>query len=84
MSIGWAAPVAMLTNPSPTISSASPTNEYVGIAKMLPDSRRPRRFAIVISAMTPTAISIFTGLSSGTTETIWPIAEAVETETVIT
>ena len=34
--------------------------------------------------MTPIAISIFTGSSSGTTDTIWPIADAVDTATVIT
>ena len=51
---------------------------------MFPDSRRPRRFAIVIRAITLTAISIFTGSSSGTTDTIWPIADAVETATVLT
>jgi hypothetical protein len=68
----------------PIISRARTTNEYVGIAKMFPDSRRPRRLAIVIRAMTATAISILTGSSSGTTETIWPIADAVDTATVIT
>ena len=54
------------------------------MAKMFPDSRKPRRFATVIRKITTTAISILTAPSSGTTDAICPIAEAVDTATVIT
>ena len=44
------------TTPMAIISRAEPTNRYVGTAKMLPDSRRPRRLPIVISAIATTPI----------------------------
>ena len=39
------------TTPIAIISSAETTNTYVGIAKMLPDSRRPRRLPSMIRMM---------------------------------
>ena len=63
---GWASgcggtttvPPMMLTSPIATIPSASTTKAYVGTAKMLPDSRSPRRLAIVISEIDTNAISM--------------------------
>ena len=55
-----ALPVTIRTTPTTTIVRASPTNRYVGTAKMFPASRRPRRFAIVISEIDTNAISIRT------------------------
>ena len=72
------------TIPDAMIMRAMVTNRYVGTAKMLPDSRRPRRFAMVISAMTPTATSIRSTSSAGTIEINWSIADDVETATVMT
>ena len=57
---GAASPLTMRTAPMATIVSARLTNRYVGTAKMFPDSRRPRRFAIVISEIDTNAISIRT------------------------
>jgi len=48
----------MLTRPIATMVRARPTNRYVGTAKMFPDSRRPRRLAIVMREMETNAISI--------------------------
>ncbi len=55
---GVTVPVMMWKAPMPTIASASPTKRYVGTAKMFPDSRRPRRFAIVMSEIDTNAIWI--------------------------
>ncbi len=57
---------------------------YVGLAKMSPASRSPRRLAIVISAIERMAISMRMSYRAGTTEYTWATAEAVETATVIT
>jgi hypothetical protein len=54
------------------------------MAKIFPDSRRPRRLAIVIRVMTTTAISTVHFSMPGSTDTICAIADAVETATVIT
>ena len=51
---------------------------------MFPDSRRPRRFAIVISPIDTNAISIRMLYAAGKTDWIWVIAAAVETATVMT
>ena len=59
-------------------------NRYVGTAKMFPDSRRPRRFAMVISPIEMNAISMRTSYAAGKTDWIWVIAAAVETATVMT
>jgi hypothetical protein len=56
--IGTTVPDTIRARPSPTIRSAIPTKRYVGTAKMLPDSRRPRRFASVMSVIETIAISI--------------------------
>ena len=64
--------------------NASPMNRYVGTAKMFPDSRRPRRLAIVISPIETNAISMRTSYAAGMIDWIWAIAEAVDTATVMT
>ena len=81
---GAAVPVTIRNAPIATIASARPTNRYVGTAKMLPDSRSPRRLATVIRAIDTNAISIRKSYAAGMTDWIWAIAEAVETATVIT
>ena len=81
---GAAVPLAMATTPLPTMNSAMPMNRYVGMAKMLPDSRRPRRLATVIRAMATSAISTRSGFRFGDTEISWSTADEVETATVMT
>jgi hypothetical protein len=54
------------------------------MAKMLPDSRSPRRLPIVIRMMAVTPITSFHSATSGTAETTCSAAEAVETATVMT
>ena len=67
------------------ISSAEPTNRYVGIAKRLPASRRPRRLPIVIRAIAAThELDPEVDRGPGTAEVTCSIADAVETATVIT
>ena len=51
-------PVTIREKPIATIPSARKTNRYVGMAKMFPDSRRPRRFAIVMSEIETNAIAM--------------------------
>ena len=51
---------------------------------MLPDSRRPRRFPIVISEMAATPITTRKSISAGIAEVICSTADDVETATVIT
>ena len=58
----WADPVATFMMPMPITSSAMPTNMYVGMAKMLPDSRTPRRFAAVTRMMITAPSSTLYGL----------------------
>ena len=81
---GVTEPVAMWNRPEATMTSAMVTNRYVGTAKMFPDSRRPRRFATVMSAMTATATSSRTISMPGRIEISWSIADEVDTATVIT
>ena len=64
------------------IAKALNMNRYVGIAKMLPASRTPRRFAIVISSSAPTPISTRTSLSDGKADTICSTADDVDTAAV--
>ena len=54
------------------------------MAKILPDSRRPRRLPIVMRVIDARAISIRYSYTWGTTDWICWIAEAVETATVMT
>ena len=82
--IGTTVPATMCETPFATISRARPTNRYVGIAKMFPDSRRPRRLPTVISAITPTATGRRHRSRPGAIEISWSIADDVETATVIT
>ena len=82
--IGTTVPDAMWDRPLATISRARPTNRYVGMAKMFPDSRRPRRLPTVIRAITVTANGMRHGSRSGAMEISWSIAEEVETATVMT
>jgi len=56
----------------------------VGTAKMVPDSRMPRRLSRVMSATTPTESSILRWRSSGNAEVIAKTPAATETETVRT
>ncbi len=64
------------------MSSALPTKRYVGTAKMLPDSRRPRRLPSVMSAMASTPMPTLTLARSGTAETICSTAFETDTATV--
>ena len=88
--LGWrgSGPVppraTMRYTPDRTIVSASPMNRYVGTAKMLPDSRSPRRFATVIRAIDSSPISTRRSARFGTIEKIWSSADDVETATVMT
>jgi len=64
--------------------SALPTNRYVGMAKMFPDSRRPRRLPRVIRMIAATPTSRRQSATAGTAEMTCSTADAVETATVIT
>ena len=57
-------------------------NTYVGAAKMLPDSRMPRRLARVTSATAAMPSSTLNGSSVVTAETSWSMADAIDTDTV--
>ena len=72
------------TDPMAIISSALPTNRYVGTAKMLPDSRRPRRLPSVMRAIATTPMITRSSSSSGIAEVICSTADDVDTATVIT
>ena len=68
---------------SPIISSALPTNRYVGIAKMLPDSRRPRRLPSVIRHHgADRDLDVRRGARLGSAEMICSDADEIETATV--
>jgi len=78
-------PLTTIRNtPTPIIVSAAITKRYVGIAKMFPDSRRPRRLPIVMSTMATAPMTSFQSCSSGTAEMTCSAADAVDTATVIT
>ena len=79
-----AAPVAVFTRPTPMASRAIPTKRYVGIAKMLPDSRMPRRLAAVTRMMTSAPSSTLYGAMASKAVARLARAEALETATVIT
>ena len=68
----------------PTMPRARTRKRYVGIAKMFPDSRRPRRLAMVMRLIETKAISIRYSYTAGTTDWIWAMAAAVDTDTVMT
>ena len=59
-------------------------NRYVGTAKVLPDSRTPRRFAAASSATSPTAISTRCWFSDGNAEMMLSVPEETDTATVST
>ena len=74
--------IATRANPA-TISTRNATiNMYVGIAKIVPDSRKPRRFSSVINITSTTAISTLNGCRSGSAEVIANTPAATDTETV--
>ena len=70
--------------PRAIITSVDATNRYVGMAKMLPDARIPRRLPIMIKPMTAMPIPTRTSKRAGTAEATCSIADDVETATVIT
>ena len=52
------------------------------MAKMLPDSRMPRRLPSVISRMQATPMGTVSGSKVGSAEVIWATADEVDTATV--
>ncbi|CAB4911926.1 unannotated protein [freshwater metagenome] len=72
------------TNPVTTMTRMPATNRYVGTAKLLPDSRSPRRFAAARNATRPTASSTRCSASAGNAEMMLSVPEATDTATVIT
>jgi hypothetical protein len=65
------------------MSNAEPTNRYVGMAKMFPDSLSPRRFPTVIRRIARTPIATRSGNRAGTADVICSTADEVETATVM-
>ncbi len=53
------------------------------MAKMLPDSRMPRRLPSVISRMNTTHITTVNGMSAGTADVICSTADEMDTATVM-
>ena len=68
--------------PIAIISRAPNRNRYVGTAKMLPASRRPRRLPIVMSPIAVTPIATEAGATAGKAEMTCSTADDVETATV--
>ncbi len=60
------------------------TKPYVGTANSIPDSRTPRRFAMAISAMNPTAIQTRWPTTSGTADVIAMVPAVTLTAAVTT
>src|SRR4029079_6473284 len=77
-------PVAARVTPT-TISDRMHTmNTYVGAAKILPDSRTPRRFPYAIRTIESTAISTRNGADAGTSAMIAATPAETDTATVST
>ncbi len=68
--------------PRPTSVSVVTMKKYVGTAKMLPDSRMPRRFPIISSATNPSVSSTRLTCQSGNAEVIAATPAAMLTATV--
>ena len=66
----------------PIMRNALTRNRYVGMAKMLPASRRPRRLPSVIRPMAVTPITTFQSYRAGTADAICSTADVVDTATV--
>jgi hypothetical protein len=74
----------MRNTPTAIMISAEPMNRYVGAAKIVPASRRPRRFATAMSPIAKTPIRTRSSYRIGNADTICSTADDVETATVIT
>ena len=59
-------------------------NAYVGIAKIEPDSRTPRRFASVMRRMKMSEISTLYGRSDGSADVMAKTPATTDTDTVST
>ena len=82
--VGPHTPSAQRAAPARTNASIETMNAYVGSANASPDSRTPRRFAIVISAMNANARPTWWPPRLGTAETSATTPAATETATVST
>jgi len=65
------------------VARIAATNPYVGIANSVPDSREPRRFAIVTSQTNPIDRSTLWSLATGNADPIAKTPATIETTTVI-
>ncbi len=68
--------------PTPMSTYIIVTNRYVGAAKIVPDSRMPRRLARVMSTTAPIDSGTVSGSQSGTIEVSAATPAATDTETV--
>ena len=75
-------PVATLTRPTMIIVANVTRKKYVGMAKIVPDSRSPRRLPIVSSDTKTTARMTRSSWSSGIADVIAATPAAVLTATV--
>src|ERR1700730_3076953 len=77
-------PVRAWYAPTTIISTTLATNPYVGTAKAVPDSLRPRRFTIASSTTATLEITTVYGLSTGKAEAMLATPATTETATVST
>src|SRR5262245_26667878 len=77
-------PVAARATPTTINDRMQKMNTYVGAAKILPDSRTPRRLPYAIKTMDATAISTRNGAVAGTSAMIAATPADTETATVRT
>src|SRR5262245_41075424 len=77
-------PVAARTTPTTISDRMQKMNTYVGAAKILPDSRTPRRLPYAIKTIETTAISTRNGWVAGTSAMIAATPADTETATVRT
>ncbi len=82
--MGARRPGSSASRTKPPISSIAKAkmNIYVGIAKMVPDSRMPRRLRRVMMPTTTTAISTLRWRSSGIADVMAKTPAAIDTATV--
>ncbi len=69
--------------PIAIVARIAATNPYVGIANSVPDSREPRRLAIVTSQTNPIESSTLWSLATGNADPIAKTPATIETTTVI-
>ena len=76
-------PIASRTKPTTMSAANTKMNPYVGIAKIVPDSRIPRKFSRVMMPTAITPMATLLSLSSGNAETTANTPAAIDTATVM-